>query len=125
MEKHKKVRTVFLLIVLCGASMVIGDAVLTPAISGRHYHNNLLIYHSRSVFTISVGFSCFLIIVLSLQFYRLCLDYRFELLVCGMVSTYHLGELRKILAILKHTSGCTVSVQSQSYRHANQIHNFF
>ncbi|GJN16810.1 hypothetical protein PR202_gb03833 [Eleusine coracana subsp. coracana] len=33
MEKHKKVRTVLLLIVLCGASMVIGDGVLTPAIS--------------------------------------------------------------------------------------------
>jgi hypothetical protein len=58
MEKHKKVRTVFLLIVLCGASMVIGDGVLTPAISGRHYHNNLHIYHSWNVFTISVGFSC-------------------------------------------------------------------
>ncbi|TVU34678.1 hypothetical protein EJB05_16523 [Eragrostis curvula] len=33
MEKHKKIRTVLLLIVLCGASMVIGDGVLTPAIS--------------------------------------------------------------------------------------------
>lgn len=33
LEKHKKIRTVLLLIVLCGASMVIGDGVLTPAIS--------------------------------------------------------------------------------------------
>ncbi|XP_066307912.1 probable potassium transporter 2 isoform X3 [Miscanthus floridulus] len=33
LEKHKKMRTVLLLIVLCGASMVIGDGVLTPAIS--------------------------------------------------------------------------------------------
>ncbi|XP_062230599.1 probable potassium transporter 2 [Phragmites australis] len=33
LEKHKKVRTVILLIVLCGASMMIGDGVLTPAIS--------------------------------------------------------------------------------------------
>ncbi|AQK98303.1 Potassium transporter 3 [Zea mays] len=33
LEKHKKMRTLFLLIVLCGASMVIGDGVLTPAIS--------------------------------------------------------------------------------------------
>jgi len=41
LEKHKKMRTVLLLIVLCGASMVIGDGVLTPAISGRYYHNNL------------------------------------------------------------------------------------
>lgn len=36
LEKHKKMRTVLLLIVLCGASMVIGDGVLTPAISGGH-----------------------------------------------------------------------------------------
>ncbi|XP_006646657.1 probable potassium transporter 2 [Oryza brachyantha] len=33
MEKHKKTRTMLLLIVLCGASMVIGDGILTPAIS--------------------------------------------------------------------------------------------
>ena len=36
LEKHKKMRTVLLLIVLCGASMVIGDGILTPAISGRY-----------------------------------------------------------------------------------------
>jgi KUP system potassium uptake protein len=34
LEKHKKVKTGLLLVVLCGASMVIGDGVLTPAISG-------------------------------------------------------------------------------------------
>ncbi|KAL5221907.1 hypothetical protein ABZP36_026620 [Zizania latifolia] len=33
LEKHRKGKTVLLLIVLCGASMVIGDGVLTPAIS--------------------------------------------------------------------------------------------
>jgi KUP system potassium uptake protein len=33
MEKHKNARTVLLLIVLCGASMMIGDGILTPAIS--------------------------------------------------------------------------------------------
>ncbi|XP_047056265.1 probable potassium transporter 2 [Lolium rigidum] len=33
LEKHKKVKTGLLLVVLCGASMVIGDGVLTPAIS--------------------------------------------------------------------------------------------
>ncbi|KAL6867713.1 hypothetical protein ACP4OV_015737 [Aristida adscensionis] len=33
LEKHRKVRTMLLLVVLCGASMVIGDGVLTPAIS--------------------------------------------------------------------------------------------
>ncbi|KAG2594095.1 probable potassium transporter 2 [Panicum virgatum] len=33
LDKHKKMRTVLLLIVLCGASMVIGDGILTPAIS--------------------------------------------------------------------------------------------
>ena len=34
LEKHKRLRTLLLLIVLFGASMVIGDGVLTPAISG-------------------------------------------------------------------------------------------
>ena len=34
LEKHKRLRTVLLLVVLFGASMVIGDGVLTPAISG-------------------------------------------------------------------------------------------
>ncbi|KAL9229376.1 hypothetical protein vseg_004848 [Gypsophila vaccaria] len=33
LEKHKKLRTALLLLVLVGASMVIGDGVLTPAIS--------------------------------------------------------------------------------------------
>lgn len=35
LEKHKKLRTALLLIVLFGACMVIGDGVLTPAISGQ------------------------------------------------------------------------------------------
>lgn len=33
-EKHKKMRTSLLIVVLLGASMVIGDGVITPAISG-------------------------------------------------------------------------------------------
>ncbi|PKI54215.1 hypothetical protein CRG98_025395 [Punica granatum] len=33
LEKHKKLRTALLIVVLIGASMVIGDGVLTPAIS--------------------------------------------------------------------------------------------
>ncbi|KAL5226879.1 hypothetical protein ABZP36_015144 [Zizania latifolia] len=33
LEKEKKAKTMLLLIVLCGASMVIGDGILTPAIS--------------------------------------------------------------------------------------------
>ena len=35
LEKHKRLRTALLIIVLFGASMVIGDGVLTPAISGN------------------------------------------------------------------------------------------
>lgn len=35
LEKHKKLRTALLLVVLFGACMVIGDGVLTPAISGQ------------------------------------------------------------------------------------------
>lgn len=44
LEKHKRLRTALLVVVLLGASMVIGDGVLTPAISGtvlvccRHIH---------------------------------------------------------------------------------------
>lgn len=34
LEKHKRMRTALLLVVLLGACMVIGDGVLTPAISG-------------------------------------------------------------------------------------------
>jgi len=34
LERHKKTRTALLLLVLFGAGMVIGDGVLTPAISG-------------------------------------------------------------------------------------------
>jgi KUP system potassium uptake protein len=35
LEKHKRLRTALLIVVLFGASMVIGDGVLTPAISGN------------------------------------------------------------------------------------------
>lgn len=35
LERHKKLRTVLLVVVLFGACMVIGDGVLTPAISGK------------------------------------------------------------------------------------------
>lgn len=34
LEKHKKSRTVLLIIVLLGACMVIGDGILTPSMSG-------------------------------------------------------------------------------------------
>lgn len=34
-EKHKRLRTVLLLLVLSAAAMVIGNGVLTPAISGK------------------------------------------------------------------------------------------
>ncbi|KAI3850061.1 hypothetical protein MKW92_032282 [Papaver armeniacum] len=33
LEKHERVRTTLLIVVLCGACMVIGDGILTPAIS--------------------------------------------------------------------------------------------
>lgn len=35
LEKHKRLRTVLLVVVLFGACMVIGDGVLSPAISGK------------------------------------------------------------------------------------------
>lgn len=35
LEKHKKIRTALLVVVLLGTSMLIGDGVITPAISGN------------------------------------------------------------------------------------------
>ena len=35
LEKHRNVRTSLLVLVLLGSSMVIGDGILTPAISGK------------------------------------------------------------------------------------------
>ncbi|OVA09712.1 potassium transporter [Macleaya cordata] len=42
LEKHKRLRTALLLVVLFGACMVIGDGVLTPAISGNNGFLTLL-----------------------------------------------------------------------------------
>ena len=36
LEKHKNLHTTLLLVVMLGTCMVIGDGVLTPAISGIH-----------------------------------------------------------------------------------------
>lgn len=46
LEKHRKSRTFLLLTVLFGASLVIGDGVLTPAMSGEHIYNLLNVYSS-------------------------------------------------------------------------------
>lgn len=43
LEKHRKSRTALLIIVLLGAGMVIGDGVLTPAISGNLARKYLII----------------------------------------------------------------------------------
>lgn len=45
LEKHKKLRTALLIVVLFGACMVIGDGVLTPAISGKRLKYNLFSFH--------------------------------------------------------------------------------
>ena len=39
LEKHTYLRTVLLLVVLLGTCMVIGDGVLTPAISGETFYS--------------------------------------------------------------------------------------
>ena len=36
LEKHKSLHTALLILVLLGTCMVIGDGLLTPAISGKH-----------------------------------------------------------------------------------------
>jgi KUP system potassium uptake protein len=56
LEKHKKVKTGLLLVVLCGASMVIGDGVLTPAISGGLLLSSVC-YLSCKCTTISINLS--------------------------------------------------------------------
>lgn len=38
LEKHKALHTALLILVLLGTCMVIGDGVLTPAISGMFFH---------------------------------------------------------------------------------------
>lgn len=64
LEKHKRLRTALLVVVLLGASMVIGDGVLTPAISGKstwlllsnrdqskfHFHFQYLLYINLYLF---------------------------------------------------------------------------
>lgn len=39
LEKHKSLHTALLILVLLGTCMVIGDGVLTPAISGAFVHS--------------------------------------------------------------------------------------
>jgi len=39
LEKHKALHTALLILVLLGTCMVIGDGVLTPAISGMFFHS--------------------------------------------------------------------------------------
>lgn len=55
-EKHRSSRIVLLLVVLLGTSMVIGDGVLTPSMSGmahiavKQVHNSVLIIRKTSMF---------------------------------------------------------------------------
>lgn len=42
LEKHKVLHTALLILVLLGTCMVIGDGVLTPAISGKPLNSQLL-----------------------------------------------------------------------------------
>ena len=55
LEKHKRLRTALLVVVLFGACMVIGDGVLTPAISGKGLMGCLELY--------SILFWCKLLLV--------------------------------------------------------------
>lgn len=43
LERHKKLHTALLILVLLGTCMVIGDGVLTPAISGTYSVLDLLV----------------------------------------------------------------------------------
>lgn len=58
LEKHRKSRTFLLVMVLFGASLVIGDGVLTPAMSGAY---NVPAVHSEN----EAFFSLLLLLLLS------------------------------------------------------------
>ncbi|KAH1204883.1 Potassium transporter 4 [Glycine max] len=49
LEKHKRLRTALLVVVLFGACMVIGDGVLTPAISGMVNLRNFMLFAGELV----------------------------------------------------------------------------
>lgn len=57
LEKHKRLRTALLLLVLFGAAMVIGDGVLTPAISGKVCLPASYILYSKLEF-VSLSVTC-------------------------------------------------------------------
>jgi KUP system potassium uptake protein len=50
LEKGRKVRTCLLVLVLLGSSMVIGDGILTPAISGTYVSRTLIKYEGKGQF---------------------------------------------------------------------------
>jgi len=63
LEKHKRLRTALLVVVLFGACMVVGDGVLTPAISGKApvlliFISIMLWYKLPLVFKCTIRFVC-------------------------------------------------------------------
>lgn len=56
LEKHKRLHTSLLLLVLLGTCMVIGDGVLTPAISGNSISMLFVIYSSQATISVALHF---------------------------------------------------------------------
>ncbi|XP_077250192.1 potassium transporter 4-like [Tasmannia lanceolata] len=64
LEKHKKLRTALLVVVLFGASMVIGDGVLTPAISVLSSVSGLKVVEKKLVEGALISLACVILICL-------------------------------------------------------------
>lgn len=60
LEKHKSLHVTLLIVVMLGTCMVIGDGVLTPAISGTCDHHFAFLYFCKDTLMILLTFSfCF------------------------------------------------------------------
>lgn len=51
LEKRSSLKTLLLILVLMGTSMVIGDGILTPAISGMQVQYNISVFNCHDIIT--------------------------------------------------------------------------
>lgn len=62
LEKHKFLHTALLILVLLGTCMVIGDGLLTPAISGKHLFSDTSIGNSFLSFVAAKNFLLYYVV---------------------------------------------------------------
>jgi hypothetical protein len=104
LQKHKNLRTALLLMVMVGTCMVIGDGVLTPALSGRRAAacfivTSLMIDAARALWSLAAHLSlravCFCLSQCSLLFQGLNSP-------CPRISTNVSLHLEHILILFSH-----------------------